>query len=261
MPKRKGFTLIELLVVIAIIAILAAILLPALARARESARRAACINNMKQHGLSLYMYAQDASEYIPATEDNRTGRGAAVLPSDASDWAHHLVPDYAQTSEIWVCPTTGHDGVTKYYGGAQWTNEAYTEVYLYYWSSWDPRHVDYSYFGNSPYGVLQTGNRIMTIGDLPTLRIAEDVNWHESPGGSASIENWFSGDFWSYTYVGEVRINHWSRKVIGYPNGKKCGIIHTLFLDGHVEPLAPGKIEYVFSDAYTNHHTHSVDLY
>jgi prepilin-type N-terminal cleavage/methylation domain-containing protein len=63
--SRRGFTLIELLVVIAIIAILAAILFPVFAQARERARAAACLSNMKQIGQAVYMYIQDYDEMMP----------------------------------------------------------------------------------------------------------------------------------------------------------------------------------------------------
>jgi prepilin-type N-terminal cleavage/methylation domain-containing protein len=80
--KRRGFTLIELLVVIAIIAILAAILFPVFARAREKARQTSCLSNVKQLSLGMLMYTQDYDERLPRCDCNSYHQGTcwAISP-------------------------------------------------------------------------------------------------------------------------------------------------------------------------------------
>jgi len=93
MKHRKGFTLIELLVVIAIIAILAAILFPVFARAREQARKTACLSNLKQIGLALQMYAQDYDETYPDSQITTNGLDGpgCTHPATPYQGALHIV--------------------------------------------------------------------------------------------------------------------------------------------------------------------------
>lgn len=92
---KRGFTLIELLVVIAIIAILAAILFPVFARAREKARQTNCLNNTKQIMLSLLMYAQDHDDNLPHGQ---------IDSSPVRTWRDVIQP-YIMNTEIMVCPS------------------------------------------------------------------------------------------------------------------------------------------------------------
>jgi prepilin-type N-terminal cleavage/methylation domain-containing protein/prepilin-type processing-associated H-X9-DG protein len=105
---RSGFTLIELLVVIAIIAILAAILFPVFAQARDKARQSACANNLRQIGFGMRMYMDDYDGHPPAPGDDTTpgcmGRSGFRAASDPRSIPYILKP-YYKTRDIWWCPT------------------------------------------------------------------------------------------------------------------------------------------------------------
>jgi prepilin-type N-terminal cleavage/methylation domain-containing protein/prepilin-type processing-associated H-X9-DG protein len=102
MRRLRGFTLIELLVVIAIIAILAAILFPVFARAREKARQTSCLSNSKQIMLAILQYAQDYDEMLPYGRVDSPTNTYAIY--SIADGRSHLMP-YIKNTRIGICPS------------------------------------------------------------------------------------------------------------------------------------------------------------
>jgi prepilin-type N-terminal cleavage/methylation domain-containing protein/prepilin-type processing-associated H-X9-DG protein len=151
--QRRAFTLIELLVVIAIIAILAAILFPVFARARENARRSSCLSNLKQIGLGIAMYTQDYDEklvsyaYPPPVQGDPGNYG----------WQVALMP-YVKSTQLFVCPSA-------------------TKISTYASTSCDPTFVSTTGLGAGSYGYNYTylGNYIRNA-STGNLNVLNDVS-------------------------------------------------------------------------------------
>jgi len=163
---RRGFTLIELLVVIAIIAILAAILFPVFARAREKARQTSCMSNVKQITLGFMQYVQDYDEKFPYFETN---------PARGVPWWVCIQP-YLKNEQIYQCPNWATSTVTTYWG------------YYYPYPRYGMNHY-IMYNSNSagamamikrPAEIVLTGDCCHGMGDA--WRFA----WPLAPGNSAS---------------------------------------------------------------------------
>lgn len=213
---QKGFTLIELLVVIAIISILAAILFPVFARARESARRASCMSNLKQIGLGVMMYVQDYDEVFPF----RSMLNAATPPNGTRwddnywYWPQMLYP-YTKSTQVFYCPSSPRNDANSPMSGNLGANEALI-VQAEAYSTVSLASV------NSPaskYMLMDLGNYSMKAGYAKT---AVAPSWYFPGAGQAD------GDCSAITD---------SARKNDCENGRHMQGVNMAFADGHVKWL------------------------
>jgi prepilin-type N-terminal cleavage/methylation domain-containing protein/prepilin-type processing-associated H-X9-DG protein len=225
---KRGFTLIELLVVIAIIAILAAILFPVFAKARESARKATCQSNLKQIGLAFGMYKQDFDERWPQNgPPDATDCATMTNRFNYRGWISNALMPYTKNTGVFNCPSNN---------GTQSNIETPTAC-----GNPPPPNLVYRVGYNYNYmGVQQatgnTGNSMPGLGyvDASALRPAEQaIMWDSANRWADYNGGFFARDITAWFDQKNVNYGHWHSETANF-----------LYMDGHVKANKFDQLKY-----------------
>ncbi len=238
-PKHRGFTLIELLVVIAIISILAAILFPVFARARENARRTSCQSNLKQIGLGVMQYIQDHDERFPYGQRQTAQPVPTGLPNPRSGyWLFvHSVYPYVKNLQVFYCPSTNFTDISRGNYGA---NQHLLQIAVP--ATTASLHVSQIASAASVFMYMDAGNHVMDYNSAVNIALTSTSNTGYIPG-------------MSYLQLPESHVRNCynpSRSGFYYPvsanyrddcaNGRHFKGANMLYADGHVKFLQTAAI-------------------
>ena len=230
MDARRGFTLIELLVVIAIIALLAAILFPVFARARENARRASCQSNLKQLGLGVAQYLQDYDEQYPLLAVDTTNPGMFYTGAYYTThqlgitWCDRVFP-YIKSTQVFFCPDVSVPGANAV------QNFSHYGFNWYVVKPFDNAYVSHAMTEQWPTGSIPRTSQVIMLSDT---RIAQS----EVVGSFSWTANFQSPPVGYPTFPGLSVVDaRWS--VVG---PRHLSGANYAFFDGHVKwlPITPG---------------------